>query len=576
MNRTAGESRAEFDDTWQRLGWTVVGVKLRAARNRFAVTRRKRPIQTILHVAIVLPAILLVTALLAVGFASAVSGIKDQGFATTLLASVIAVFVLSSFVGSSTTALQALYLADDIPFLLTLPIPLRALFGGKFVEAAVGALPPAMLFTAGMIGYGWDRSEHGLYWIVSPIVGLSISVLATAVSVVVVSLVTRFIPPRRARFFLLAISLLLISLTMTAWRILAPRPEAFSEAVNRDEYAPLWNSLAWTPIGWGAEAMTAAATGGAIRAIVLTALVATAGALTVSVSFNIFRRTFIRGLEQTRAVQTNAPNASLTRWLGYCAEALPLGVGAAVLKEWLVLFRDLRRLAGAIWPVGIVLVYTVLLGRGNESDFGTHDLAFWSRNGSLALLPWGLSLGISVYSYGSERRNVHLLRTLPFSAARVFAIKVLASLLPVAAVSLGAATLSLWLRGAPFIPSVQLLALMAWMVTGFVVIDTTAAALAPNFDTDQVQRTIGLTGRFFSFAAGGIFALATVISAGRLILMTAQPPASVADLLSASTGGFELFGWPLVVVAGAVALGVIGLTARIAIRQTERLIHAGV
>lgn len=576
MHSIAESSRAEFEDTWRRLGWAVVSVKLRAARNRFAVTRRKSPLRTMLQFAVVLPSILLLTGILAVGFASAVSNIDDQGLATTLLAVVLAIFAIGSFVGSSTTALQALYLSDDVPFLMTLPIPLRALFGGKFAEASVGALPPATLFVAGMIGYGWDRSEHVLYWVVGLFVGLSIAILATAISVIVVSTVTRFIPPRRARLFLFLISLLLISVTMIAWRALAPRPEAFKEAINRDEYSPLWHSIAWTPVGWGAEAMTAAASGEVTRAIVLVGAVIAASAAGVAISFNLFRRTFIRGLAQTRAVQANSPNASLTRWLGYCAEPLPVSLGAAVLKEWLVLIRDLRRLAGAIWPVGIVIVYTILLGRGNGSDFGSRDLVFWSRNGSLALLPWGLSLGISVYSYGSEGRNVHLLRMLPFSAVKVFSIKVLASLLPVAAVSVGAAILSLWFRGAPLLPSMQLLALMAWMVTGFVVIDTAAAAMAPNFDTDQVQRTISMAGRLFSFVAGGVFAVATILAAGRLIMMKAQPPASVKDLLSIDAGGFEPFGWPLVIVAGLAALGIVSLSAAFAIRQTDRLIDSGI
>src|SRR5829696_3393225 len=130
----------------------------------------------------------------------------------------------------------------------------------------------------------------------------------------------------------------------------------------------------------------------------------------------------------------------------------------------------------AIWPVGMVVIYAVVLGRGDGSAFGSQDLAFWSKNGSLALLPWGLSLGISVYSIGSEGRNVHLLRTLPLPASRIFLAKVLASLLPVGVLSLGASALALWLRGAPLLQAIELLTLIAWMAVGCVVIDTAAAA----------------------------------------------------------------------------------------------------
>jgi hypothetical protein len=321
--------------------------------------------------------------------------------------------------------------------------------------------------------------------------------------------------------------------------------------------------------------MTAAAKGDFAGSIIPALLLAGASTFAVATSFNIFRRTFIRGLAQTRAVQTNAPNESFTRWLGYSARLFPTRLGATVLKEWLVLFRDLRRLSGAVWPVGIVLIYTVILGRGSESDFGSRDLAFWSRNGSLALLPWGLSLGISVYTYGSEGRNIHLLRALPLSAARIYLAKALASILPVAVVSLGSAAISLFLRQSPIRPSLELLSLIIWMVAGFVVIDTAAAALAPNFETDQVQRTIGLTGRIYSFAAGGLFASSTLVAAARLILMSAEPPASIADLLANQSGGLDLFGWPLVVFSGVTAMAVVGFSASLAIRQTERLIRSG-
>jgi hypothetical protein len=575
MNRSASATRAAFDDPWRRVSWTVIGVKAQATKNRLVVTRRKNPLRITMLFAIAIPAIAGITGLLSVGFASAQRGIADEALATTMLASIAAIFLLGAFIGSSTTALQALYLADDIPFLLTLPIPLRALFGSKFVEAAVGALPPGILFIASMLGYGIVRSDGPLFWVVSPIVGFSVVTLATSVSVIVVSIVTRFIPPRRARLFLLAISVFLVSCTVVAWRFLSPRPEALGEVVNRDEYEPIWNALAWTPVGWGATAMSNAATGNAVRALVLVGLLVATSVVTVSFSFNIFRRTFIRGLTQTRAVQALTPNASFTRWLRQIGRPLPRRLGAVVLKEWLVLFRDLRRMTGAIWPGGIVLVYTVLLGRGGATDFGSRDLAFWSRNGSLALLPWGLSLGISVYSIGSEGRNVHLLRSLPLSATRIFLAKVIASLLPVTFISLGAASLSLWIRHAPLVSSLVLLLLMAWMVAGFVVIDTAAAAIAPNFETDQVQRTIGLTGRLFSFFAGSLFAMATLAAVARLILMTSQPPASLVNLLSITAGQVELFGWPLVVLTTTIAVLVVGVAASIANRQTERLIRVG-
>src|SRR4051794_12543177 len=137
--------RAEVQTRSRDLGLAVVGAKVRTARNRFAVTRRKNPVRTSFHFGIAVPAVIAVVSLMTVALASGLSNV-DSEIARTILAGVIAVASISAFIGSSTTALQALYLADDIPFLLTLPIPLRVLFGSKLVEASVGTLPSMMLF----------------------------------------------------------------------------------------------------------------------------------------------------------------------------------------------------------------------------------------------------------------------------------------------------------------------------------------------------------------------------------------------------------------------------------------------
>lgn len=575
MSSTGAPIRAAHDERRGRIGWAVVAVKIRSTRNRLAVTRRKSPVLTSLHFAVAVPGMVAFVSFLTVGFASALSETNDEQLATTMLGAMIALAVIGSFIGSSTAALQALYLADDIPFLLTLPIPLRVLFASKLVEAGVGTLPPAMLVVAATAGYGLVRAESWFYWPVALLVTVGCGLMATSVSVVVVSAVTRFIPPRRAKVFLLGISLIVIFLTVIAWRTLAPRPGVLGEVVDRDEYAPLWTALAWTPAGWGAEAMSAAGHGELPRALMLTSMILLAAAAAIGLSFEIFRNTFIRGLAQMRAVQTAVPSESLTSWLQRFSRFLPRTFGAVVLKEWLLLFRDLRRLSGAVWPVGMVLVYTVVLGRNGESSFGSHDFAFWSRNGSLALLPWGLSLGISVYSYGSEGRNVHLMRSLPLSPAGIFGSKVVASLLPVGVGSLGAAALSLWIRQAPLESSLQLMALIAWMVAGYVVIDTAASAIVPNFETDHVQKTIGLMGRLISFAAGGMFGLATFLGTARLVMFVTREPESFSDILRMSIGGVEIFGWPLIALAFGSAALIVLLSATAAIRATERLVAEG-
>jgi hypothetical protein len=124
--------------------------------------------------------------------------------------------------------------------------------------------------------------------------------------------------------------------------------------------------------------------------------------------------------------------------------------------------------------------------------------------------------------------------------------------------------------------AIELLSLIAWMIVGYVVIDTAAAAIAPNFESDQVQRTITLSGRLFSFAAGSVFGLTSIAAAARLILMSAEPPKSLVEILTISASGVDVFGWPLIIFAGCTAIGIVCFSSNLAIKQTERLLRYGV
>lgn len=571
MKEAVIQPRSTFSDSSGRIGRTIVASKLQASRNRLKVMRRKTPVLVGFQLGVALPAMIGFAILLTFGFASAARAIDDDS-GRSFLALMIACGCIGAFIGSSTTALQALFLADDVPFLLTLPIPMRALFGSKFIETAFGMIPAGAIFLASMAGYGLVRSDRILYWPVAMLVMLGFLAAATSCAVVVVSLVSRFIPPRRARVFLLGISVAVMTITLLAWAKVSPQPGSLDSSLPQQQLGRAWDILIWTPVGLGTVALAEAKSGDLIlAAIALAGHLAVAGAL-ISLSFKVFCRTYFRGLAHTQAVQVASPNASVTMWLERIARIFPRRVGALVLKEWLLLVRDLRRLSGAMWPVGMVVMYMVLLGRGGSSSFGASDLKFWSQNGSLALMPWGLSLGISVYSFGSEGRNIGLMRSLPYRARTIFVAKTLANAGPIVLISLGVATISLWLRDAPLVSSIQLIGLMIWMIAGYVVIDTSASALAPNFDTDQAQRTIGLAGRFYSFVVGGLFSLATLVGASRLILFTVDAPESLRGVFQFEVGSIHPFGWPLVgLAAGGALLAVFGAAAT-AVRSTQILL----
>jgi ABC-type transport system involved in multi-copper enzyme maturation permease subunit len=254
---------------------------------------------------------------------------------------------------------------------------------------------------------------------------------------------------------------------------------------------------------------------------------------------------------------------------------LPQATASLVLKEWLTLFRDTRRLSGVVWPLGVVLVYAVASGRRQASVGGSEAYRFWLSNAWLALVPWGVSLGLSLYAVGTERRNIDLLRLLPLSPRQIVLGKVVASFVPIVLFSAAIAVIVSVVGGASPSQIAGMLALVAWTSVGFVVADTAAAAIAPNFEADHVQRTTDLVGRAFGLAAGSAFGLLTSVAATRLVLFAVGTPEPLEPVLNWQLLGIAPLGWPLVVAALSGAALLLVAVVRIAEDSFAQLIRNG-
>ncbi len=106
-------------------------------------------------------------------------------------------------------------------------------------------------------------------------------------------------------------------------------------------------------------------------------------------------------------------------------------------------------------------------------------------------------------------------------------------------------------------------------------IDTAAAAFAPNFEADHIQRSTELVGRAFGMVAGAAFGLASAVAVARLIFFAAATPGALDTVFGWQIAGVHPFGWPLVIAATASACGVLVIVFRIAIDRIDDLIRNG-
>jgi ABC-2 type transport system permease protein len=572
MNRTATLRSESSPRRWDgSLGWAILKARVRIRRSQFRVAARRHPGRIAMQVSLILPAFLLLGFLLFVAIGDVLTIARNDAEANAVLASLLTLSAIAAFIGSSTTALQSLYLSNDIAFLMTLPVPLRVLFAGKFVDSVTGSLPGAFLGAVTLAAFGAGRADSLLYLPFAVLAAAMVILMATAGAVLVVALVTRSIPPKRARVYLFGISFAIVVAATAAFQAIGATPRPGDN--DSRSLVAIGESMRWLPTGWIARVTAQAAEGDGSQAIAEAVWPSIVLGTVVVAAYQVFARSFAKGVAAAGATPAPRRQSTLVRRLEPLAALLPHDIGALVVKEWLTGFRDLKRLSGVIWPLGVVSVYGFASARQQADGDGPYQ--FWLGNASLTLVPWALSLGFSIYAFGSEGRSIHLLRLLPVSPRRLFVGKAVAAIVPILlfseiiALVVGVAT------GGGIGAMAGMAVLVAWGSIGFVIIDTAAAAYAPNFEAEHIQRSTELVGRGLGIVAGTAFGLASAVAAGRIVFFVEGPPEALAGPLAWNVAGVQPLGWPLVVVAIVAALGVLYAVTTIANASIADLIRNG-
>ena len=186
--------------------WKLLALRMRISFNNFRRAKTGRKI------------LLIFTALMVLGFAGfifylsitfleflrspALSGYTGMD-AAPLLESLPVLLLSGLFIGILVTSfgvlLQALYLSGDMDFLLSFPIPIRAVFITKLMQAILPNLGLIALFGLPILfGLGISGGYHFLYYPLLILVMIALALVAAGFSALLVMLVARVFPARRA------------------------------------------------------------------------------------------------------------------------------------------------------------------------------------------------------------------------------------------------------------------------------------------------------------------------------------------------------------------------------------------
>ncbi len=355
--------------------------------------------------------------------------------------------------------LQSLYLSGDMEFLLAAPLPPRAVFASKLIQAIFPSLGLLALFSGpALVGLGLSQGYHWLYYALLPLaLGLPI-VSGAGLSAVLVMAVVRIVSPRRAAE-LLGLLGGLVGVVCSQSGQLADRVDVAPDQVAL--LAGQFRSLAsvWNPLSWPGRGLSALGQGSWAPAALFTALTLAISLVLLAVTLSSAERLYFTGWArvQTGSRARRRRNAGQSR--GSTARRgglrlgrlLPAPLKALVVKDFRLYRRDVRNLSQLVTPILLAVIWTFTLP-GGEVGSGERARVIQgvSSLGIALFVGWMFAMRFAMGGLSIEGQRWWILKAAPLRRSHLLGAKFLVALIPSAGLSLAYLLALAALRGAEF------------------------------------------------------------------------------------------------------------------------------
>lgn len=470
--------------------------------------------------------------------------------------------------------LQALFLSRDMDFLVHKPIPMRAVFLAKMIEAI---LPTFMLICAFslpvLFGMASARNYSLLYY---PLLVLTLALLALAaggLASILVMAVVRVIPARRVAEvlgFLVAVSSILCGQSGNIINAMDPDRDDFGAALSF--FSQL--ELGWSPISWAGRGLDLIGNGDllngfglALPALLLAGLVFAASLYTAEQLYYTGWSSMQGSVRKKRPARAAEPRAGARPSpLAGLARLLPPPVRGVMIKDALLLRRDPRNLSQLITPLilGVVMIFTTQGGgRGATralNEAGLQDVGVYGVLALAVFVGWMLMFYLSTMSFSREGKNYWFLKASPIRPSHLLAAKFLVAYLPSMIFSLLYLVVAFFFRGIDWAHFPYTALVLAMTIAGANGISLAFGVGAANlvWDSPQRQRLRGKAGCFVFPAVFGYEVVNLALFLAPVILFqvfTGEAPLLsyvVGGLLGTAAGVAAVF-LPLYLVAPRIA-----------------------
>lgn len=341
------------------------------------------------------------------------------------------------------SVLSSLYLSGDLDMLLIAPIPIRAVFVVKFLEGLV--TPYLLLFLLigpALMGFGMGLGYGPAYYGMLLLILLLFPLLPTGLAAILVLVLIRFVPARRAREIVSVIGGLFGAAWYLASQFSRQITENISEAQALNNMRRADNLL--LPSAWASRALIAAGEGLWSQLMLYGGLFTLASILIFGLCLILSEKLYYVGWsnmasQEGKGRKSRSGQASIDQadrptakawWTGLLSPA-----SAAILAKDMLLFRrDLRNTQRLIFPLALAGFWTYQLIQGRA--IATQGSGVLSQGYSLSsaglayLVCVSLSQALGGPGISREGRAFWLLKTAPINAWQILLSKGLLAYLP--------------------------------------------------------------------------------------------------------------------------------------------------
>ena len=474
--------------------------------------------------------------------------------------------------------LQAMYLAGDMDFLLATPVPIRAVFIAKLLQAVLPNFALFSLFGIPILfGLGISNNYNFSYYPSAILLMVFLALAAAGISSLLVMLVVRVLPPRRAAEILGFVG------AMSG--LLCSQVGNFANTLGKDVNISgtrlagilTLSNIRWLPLNWAGQGLVALGeshwlSGGLLLggtfvfasvAFLFAVVTAERWYYTGWARMQVVARK--KAIRPARTERANGIGQQLAR-------LLPKPVFAIVQKDFLTLRRDLRSLSQLVSPIIFGAIYTLYLLRGNgQLPGGRGEAPAWFIESFRLVVTYG-NIGMSLFvgwmllsrlagmGFSHEGKNYWMLKAAPVRVSHLVASKFIVAYIP--ALGLGLVFLSIIsiVQRLSFLIFAYGLLTMAMCLAGMTGILLAFGVAGANFTWDDPRR----------MNAGGMGCLGQIVSMLYLPISFGSfiAPLGLAGVLEYPIGAGYLIG---MILGSIVAAGFAFIPLWLVRKRVERL-----